>query len=196
MFSRRIVRISDLRIPVRNPDENERVDLPVLVGLCGFQQALRLRRGQKDDAAVVLLEFADLRRRTLDPSPFNRLVEEVRESGQLPVHRRWPVRRQRLARLELLAALDRLGEAVLFVALDIKTGDLTHPNLSQEWDEALFKPLALAFNFFSAFLVQTIQIEQRSSRQRQRYLPSLWEIQATFARVLTDLGNELLRRLP
>jgi hypothetical protein len=67
--------------------ENERVDLPVLVGLCGFQQALRLRRGQKDDAAVVLLEFADLRRRTLDPWP-----DSEPSSRRPPFTRRGPWR--------------------------------------------------------------------------------------------------------
>jgi hypothetical protein len=52
-----MLKISDLRIPV--PDQNERVDLPVLVGLGGFQQVLRLFLGQIDDAAIVLLEFVD-----------------------------------------------------------------------------------------------------------------------------------------
>ena len=59
-----------------------------------------------------------------------------------------------------------LAEAMLLVTFDIEAGDLVDPEFSQEWKEALLKPLPLAVNFPSPFLAKAVEIKRRRPSKR------------------------------
>ena len=66
-------------------DDNERVDLGVLVVHRGLYEGSGLVRSQVGDSAPVFFQALNLGGPTVNPAPFDCLVEEVRKGRELAI---------------------------------------------------------------------------------------------------------------